>query len=184
MPRKSVRVLSSKISFKGKVFSVTTDEMIEPTGVRAKRDVVRHQGSVVVLAVEDAKPEPRVLLARQYRYTADQFLWELPAGRIDEGEKPLEAAKRELAEETGFSAKRWKKALTFYSSPGFLDEVMHLYLAEALKKGKATPEEDEKISMRFFPLSQVVRRITAGKMNDGKLIAGVLWYALKRQQRQ
>jgi ADP-ribose pyrophosphatase len=182
MPGKSARVLSSKTSFKGKVFSVTTDEMIEPTGVRAKRDVVRHQGSVVVLPVDDSGREPRVLLIRQYRYTADEYLWELTAGRIDEGEKPLEAAKRELAEETGFSARKWKKALTFYSSPGFLDEVMHLYLAEALTAGEATPEEDEKISMRFFPLSQVVRMIAAGKMNDGKLIAGVLWYAFKRGQ--
>lgn len=183
MPRAKARVLSSKTSFKGKVFSVTTDEMVEPTGVRAKRDVVRHQGSVVVLPVDNSGPEPRVLLVRQYRYTADEYLWELTAGRIDEGETPLAAAKRELAEETGFSAKKWKKALAYYSSPGFLDEVMHLYVAETLIKGEATPEEDEKITVRFFPLSQLVRMITAGKMNDGKLIAGVLWYAHQSGQR-
>src|ERR671921_1099193 len=100
MPGKRARVLSSKTIYKGKVFSVSTDEMVEPTGVRAKRDVIRHQGSVVVLAADDAKPEPRILLARQFRYSADDFLWELPAGRIDEGESPLAGAKRELTEET------------------------------------------------------------------------------------
>jgi len=171
------RVFSSRTVYKGKVFSVTSDDIEEPNGVRARRDIVRHQGSVVVLAVETDDAQPRVLLIRQYRYAADETMWEIPAGRIDDGEQPLEGAKRELIEETGFRAKKWKRALSFYPSPGFMSEIMHIYLAEDLTSGKAAPEEDEKISKRFFPLSSVVKMIDSGKIRDGKTIAGVLWYA-------
>ncbi len=116
--KSAVKVLSSKVSFRGKVFSVTTDRVLEPNGVSAVRDVVRHSGSVVVLAIDDTEREPRVLLERQYRYAARDYLWEIPAGRIDGKEKPLAAAKRELREETGYTAKSWSKALFFYPSPG------------------------------------------------------------------
>jgi ADP-ribose pyrophosphatase len=168
--------------YKGKVFSVTSDNVVEPNGVHAKRDIVRHQGSVVVLVVDTSGAEPRVLLIRQYRYAPDENMWEIPAGRIDDGEQPLEGAKRELAEETGFSARKWKRALSFYPSPGFMSEIMHIYLAEDLTSGKATPEEDERITKRFFPLSAVVKMINAGKIRDGKTIAGVLWYAQKTRR--
>ena len=176
------RVLSSRTVYKGKVFSVTSDNVVEPNGVHAKRDIVRHQGSVVVLVVDTSGAEPRVLLIRQYRYAPDENMWEIPAGRIDDGEQPLEGAKRELAEETGFSARKWKRALSFYPSPGFMSEIMHIYLAEDLTSGKATPEEDERITKRFFPLSAVVKMINAGKIRDGKTIAGVLWYAQKTRR--
>src|SRR5512140_3810018 len=99
---KKVRVLSSKTVFTGPVFSVTLDEVVEPSGVRARRDTVRHQGSVVVLVVDESKKPVRVLLLRQYRYPANESLWELAAGRIEHGEKASAAAKRELIEETGF----------------------------------------------------------------------------------
>jgi ADP-ribose pyrophosphatase len=170
------RVLSSRIVFRGKVFSVTSDEVIEPSGVRARRDIVRHPGSVVVLAVDNSRPEPRVLLEYQYRYAADAFLWELPAGRIDEGESELTAAKRELMEETGYRAERWKLAVKYYASPGFMDETMAIYLAQELRRGKAQPESDEAIRKRLFPLSAAVRMIMRGKIRDGKTIAGVLWF--------
>jgi ADP-ribose pyrophosphatase len=153
---------------------------VEPNGVHAKRDIVRHQGSVVVLPVDATGSEPRILLIRQYRYASDEMMWEIPAGRIDDGEQPLEAGKRELVEETGFTARKWKRALSFYASPGFMDEIMHILLAEDLTSGKATPEEDERITKRFFPLSTVVNMINSGKIRDGKTIAGVLWYAQKR----
>src|ERR1051325_8565535 len=126
-----VRIMSSKVSFRGPVFSVVTDEVEEPGNVRARRDVVRHSGSIVILAVDDSGRRPRVLLERQYRYAAGRRMWELPAGRIDAGEDKLTAAKRELLEETGYSASRWQRALSFYVSPGFLDESMTVYL-EAL----------------------------------------------------
>jgi len=130
---------------------------------------------VVVLAVDESRREPRVLLEYQYRYAADQFLWELPAGRIDEDESELAAAKRELLEETGYTAARWDLALKYYASPGFMDETMAIYLARDLRRGKAKPESDESIRKRLFPLSDVIRNIMKRKIHDGKTIAGVLW---------
>jgi ADP-ribose pyrophosphatase len=173
--KQSLKVLSSRVSFRGPVFRVTTDEVIEPSGVKARRDVVRHHGSVVIMAVDDSKSEPRVLLVRQYRYAAQEEMWELPAGRIDDGESELEGAKRELQEETGYTASKWKRALHFYVSPGFLDETMAVYVARDLTRGKANPEEDEVIAKRFFPLSTAVRMALTGKLRDAKTISGVLW---------
>jgi ADP-ribose pyrophosphatase len=167
--------LSSKVVFKGKVFSVTSDRVKEPNGIEAQREVIRHSGSVVVLALEESGPEPRVLLERQYRYAAEQFMLELPAGRIDPGESPLNAGKRELLEETGYTASSWKKVLFFYPSPGFLDETMTVFLARGLKEGKPQPEDDESIECHLLPLSNVLADILAGKMRDGKTIASVLW---------
>ncbi len=181
---KRARIVSSRISYKGPVFSVTTDEVEEPGGIRARRDVVRHTGSVVVLAVDDSGAEPRILLERQYRHAARQFLWELPAGRIDKGERELAAAKRELLEETGYRARSWKKALHFYVSPGFLDETMSIYLALGLEAGVAQPEEDEKIAIRFFSLSGAVRMATNGVIRDAKTISGIMWLASTVRQRQ
>jgi len=172
-----VKVLSSRAVYRGKVFQVTQDEIVEPNGVRAVRDVVRHSGSVVILAVDRSRSEPRVLLARQYRYCAGDYLWELPAGRIDEGELPLTAAKRELLEETGYTASKWKEALFFFPSPGFLNETMAVFVAEGLKRGKARPEEDEMISKRLFSLPSALRLVMRNKIRDGKTIAGVLWLA-------
>ncbi len=180
---KKVRVLSSKTVFRGPVFSVTLDEVVEPSGVRARRDTVRHTGSVVVLAVDDTRKEPRVLLLRQYRYPANDWLWELSAGRIDPGESELAAARRELLEETGFTARRWKHLFTYYSSPGFMDETMALYLATGLTAGRAQPEEDEVIGKRFFPLRQALGMIRSGKVRDGKTIAGLLWFERERRTR-
>jgi len=176
---KQARVLSSRISYQGPVFSLTTDQVEEPGGVRARRDVIRHSGSIVVLAVDDAarKTEPRILLERQYRHAAQSMMWELPAGRIDDGETALTAAKRELLEETGYSARHWKRILHFYVSPGFLDETMTIYLARGLQAGKAQPEADERIATRFFSLSEAKRMALNGRIRDAKTICGVLWLA-------
>jgi ADP-ribose pyrophosphatase len=118
-----------------------------------------------------------VLLVRQYRHAAQQYLWELCAGRIDKGENELTAAKRELLEETGYAAARWKRILKFYASPGFVAETMSIYLATGLRPGIAQPEEDEVIETKFFPLSVAVRMVMAGRIHDGKTISGVLWLA-------
>ena len=178
----AARVLRGRTVFRGKVFHVTSERVIEPgvgsrAAVKVRRDIVRHPGSVVVMALDEDEGgrEPRILLERQYRYAAKARLWELPAGRIDPGERPLAAAKRELLEETGYTAARWQPALRFWSSPGFLDEQMAVYLARGLRPGKARPEEDEIISKRFFPLPAAVQMIMSGKIADAKTIAGVLW---------
>lgn len=178
------RVLSSRVGYRGPVFSVTTDEVEEPGGVRARRDVIRHSGSIVVLAVEDPgkatrRAEPRILLERQYRHAAHSMMWELPAGRIDDGETALTAAKRELLEETGYSARQWKRILHFYVSPGFLDESMTIYLARGLRAGVARPEADERIAVNFFGLSEATRMALNGRIRDAKTIAGILWLAHK-----
>ena len=143
--------------------------------MRARRDVVHHNGSVVVLAVDENKREPHVLLERQYRHAANSYLWELPAGRIDPGEKPLPAAKRELLEETGYTATRWKRILTFYASPGFVAETMSVYLATGLRAGTAQPEDDERIQLRMLPLSAALRMVLNGTIRDAKTISSILW---------
>jgi ADP-ribose pyrophosphatase len=169
------RVLSSREVYNGPAFRVTAEDVLEPSGVRTRRDIVRHSGSVVILAVEESGSEPRVLLERQYRHAAGQLLWELPAGRIDNGENDLTAAKRELLEETGYTASRWRRILSFYASPGFLAETMNLYEARGLRPGKAQPEADEVIHIRIVPLSAAVRMVMRGTIKDAKTISGILW---------
>jgi ADP-ribose pyrophosphatase len=175
------RVLSSREVYHGPAFRVTADQVLEPSGVRTRRDIVHHSGSVVILAVEEGVSDPRVLLERQYRYAARQMLWELPAGRIDKGENDLHAAKRELLEETGYTAKRWRRILRFYASPGFLAEAMNLYLARGLRAGRAQPEPDEVIHVRMVPLSAAVRMVMRGAIKDGKTISGILWLSQSRE---
>ena len=169
------RVLSSKEVHRGPVFWVTSDQIIEPGSIEVRRDVVWHPGSVVVLAVDETKPEPLILLEVQYRYTVGRKIWELPAGSIDPGETELAGAKRELLEETGFTAKSWKRILKFHVSPGILSETMAIFLARGLKPGKAQPEADEVIDVRFVPLSKAARMVRSGQICDAKTICGVLW---------
>ena len=175
--RKRARVLSSRTVYRGPVFWVTSDRVLEPSGVYARRDIVRHTGSVVILATEDRGREPLVLMECQYRHAAQAYLWELPAGRIDHGEKPLAAAKRELLEETGYRASRWQKVLNFYASPGFVAEPMTVFWARRLQPGRAQPEEDEVILHRLVPLSRAVRMVNRGAIRDAKTISSVLWLA-------
>jgi ADP-ribose pyrophosphatase len=172
---KRARLLSSRITYRGPVFWVTTDRVLEPGGLRVRRDIIHHSGSVVVLAVDESGTAPRVLLERQYRHAAQDFLWELPAGRIDPGENELQAARRELLEETGYTATRWRRILKFYASPGFVAETMAVYLATGLRKGIAQPEEDEIIHKRLVPLGRAVRMAIKGTIRDAKTIASVLW---------
>lgn len=179
--RKSARVLSSRTVYKGPVFWVTSERVVEPSGVRTLREVVRHSGSVVVLATGDGGRQPRVLLEHQYRHAAEDYLWELPAGRIDEGEEALAAAKRELLEETGYTAKRWKRILKFFASPGFVAEPMTVFWARDITAGRAQPEADEVIQHRLVPLSKAVKMIQRGTIRDAKTISSVLWLALHQK---
>lgn len=174
-----VKIVSRKQAYQGPVFGVTTYEVQEPGGIKVRRDVVTHSGSVVILAVEESQHHhgPKVLLIRQYRHPVRDYLWELPAGRKDEGEELLAGAKRELLEETGISARRWKHGFRFWASPGFLDETMDIFLAQGLTHGEAQPEEDENIEVSFVPLSQAVQMVMQGKIVDAKTMTGILWLA-------
>ncbi len=170
---KKAKVLSSTTIYEGQVFGIRRDEVIEPSGVRTIREVISHPGSVVVLPV---LPDGRILLIQQYRHAARQYLWELVAGRIDPGETPKVAAARELIEETGYRAKRFRVFLDIFPTPGFLEERMFILLAEGLTAGEAEPEEDEKIISRAYNRKQLEEMIRSGKLRDAKSIAGILYY--------
>jgi ADP-ribose pyrophosphatase len=173
--KRKARLVSSRTVYDGPVFWVTADHIIEPGGIKVRRDLIHHSGSVVVLAVDDSNAIPRVLLERQYRHAAGDYLWEIPAGRIDPGENELNAAKRELIEETGYRAARWRRILKFYASPGFVAETMAVYMATGLREGEAEPEEDEIIHHRMVPLPTAVKMVLNGTIRDAKTISSVLW---------
>jgi len=166
-------VVKSEMIYEGPVFGLRRDEVVEPSGVRAVREVITHPGSVVVLPI---LPDKRILLIRQYRHATRQYLWELVAGRIDEGEKPKEAALREMIEETGYRAKKVKVFLEVFPTPGFLEERMYILLAEGLTAGEATPEEDERIEAQAFTRKEVEKMIERNEIRDAKTIVGVLYY--------
>ncbi len=169
-----VKVTSSETLFQGRLFALKRDHIFEPGGIEALREVIVHPGSVVVLPVF---PGGRILLIRQYRHAAGQYMWELVAGHREEHETFREAAPRELQEETGYIAGSFTKLLDIYPSPGLLSEKMEIYLAEDLTKGKSQPEDDEKITARILTLAEVESWIRSGKIVDSKTVAGVLYYS-------
>ncbi|MBZ5592024.1 MAG: NUDIX hydrolase [Acidobacteriia bacterium] len=164
-----MKLLSSRELYRGPIFWVTEDHAKDPGGFEIHRAIVRHGGSSVMMPVDDRR---RILMVRQYRLPARASLWELPAGRLDPGEKPLTTAKRELQEETGYRARRWKKLISFYPSPGFVSEKMTIFLATDLTAGEAKPMDDERIECRWFSAKQVEQMIHSNKIQDGKTIIG------------
>jgi len=167
------KILRSKLVYQGPIFGVRRDEVLEPTGVRATREVITHPGSVVVLPV---LPDGRIVLIRQYRHATRLFMWELVAGRMDPGESIRQAAARELIEETGYRAKRLRVFLDMFPTPGFLEERMYVLLADGLTVGEAEPEEDERITAKAFTRKEIENMLRRGKLRDAKSIAGLLYY--------
>jgi ADP-ribose pyrophosphatase len=181
-PSTKPRLLSSKIAYKGKVFSVVTDRVQEPGGSINTRDVIRHNGSIVILAVDESNPkDPEIVFERQYRHAAGRFLIELPAGRVEPHEAPLAAAKRELIEETGYRAKRWTLLTKYFASPGFLGEWMQIYLARDIREGTANPEPDEQIEVFRLKLSEALALVAENKIHDGKTLIGLMLYDAARR---
>jgi ADP-ribose pyrophosphatase len=176
---RSMKIISSQEVLKNKLFTVADEVATDPSGFEIHRFIVRHPGSAVMMPVDD---KDRVLLVKQFRLPAKRELWELPAGRLDPGESPLKAAKRELREETGYKAKKWVKLASFWATPGYVDEKMNLFLALDLTQGKQEPMDDERIEIRWFSKTELGDLIRAGKILDGKTIIGYfLWLEYRRK---
>jgi ADP-ribose pyrophosphatase len=165
-----MKIVTSREYFRNSLISLTVDDVLDPAGFALTRAIVHHPGSAVVLARDSRR---RVLMVRQFRVPVRDYLWELPAGKMDPGESPLRTARRELKEETGFTARRWKKLTGFWASPGFLGEKMNIFLAEDLRPGAAVPMEDERIERRWFTLSELEAGILGGRIVDGKTMIGL-----------
>jgi len=175
---KLLRVLKSREIYRGRLIQLKVDSIVEPGGVRAEREVVHHAGSVVILAHSS---DGRVVLVRQYRYPAREFLWELIAGGLESGEKPLAAAPRELLEESGYRARKFRLLFDFFPSPGILTEKMFLVEATGLTRSKAKPDPDERIEVGHFTPAQMMKMIKSGQIRDAKTLVGILWFCYKNQ---
>jgi ADP-ribose pyrophosphatase len=175
-----VRRLDRRVVYSGRILTLEVDRVIEPGGIEVEREVVRHAGAAVILPMT---AEDRLVLVRQYRYAVNDFLWEIPAGHIAPGESPDETARRELAEETGLHPARLEKLTAFFPSPGFSDEVMHLFLATDLQERSACPDEDESIEVGQFTLEEAATLLSQGDIRDGKTILGLM-FMMERRHRQ
>ncbi|MCR4405134.1 MAG: NUDIX hydrolase [Candidatus Acetothermia bacterium] len=165
------RVAAAEVLYSGRLLRLELLRLAEPSGQIHEREVVRHPGAVAIVSLLGE----RVLLVRQYRAPVGKELWELPAGTLEPGESPLECAKRELEEETGYLAREWRKLAEFYTTPGFCDERMVLFLAKGLEPAAGRkPAEDESIELREFTLAEVERLLRRGELEDAKTIVGLL----------
>jgi ADP-ribose pyrophosphatase len=169
-----MQITSSKEIYNCGIFRVTEDEADDPTGFHIKRSIIRHPGSAVIAPIDE---QGRMLLVRQFRLPANRYLWEIPAGKIDDGENAFQAAQRELGEETGLTAKSWKELVSFYPSPGYVGEKMTLFLATDLTQGEAHNMDDERIECRWFTPKEVQEAIQTGEVQDAKTIIGFLMAA-------
>jgi ADP-ribose pyrophosphatase len=176
-----MKIVSSKEVLRNKLFTVCDEIAIDPDGFEIHRNIIRHPGSAVMIPVDDRN---RVLLVRQFRLPASQKLWEVPAGRLDPGETPLKAARRELEEETGVRAKQWVKLASFYASPGYVAEKMNLFLATGLTLGSQNLMDDERIEIEWFSVRQIRDMIQTSKIVDAKtIIAYYLWLDWRKGQK-
>ena len=164
------KTLSSEYVFRGKVIDVKRDDILVSNGHKSIREVVEHSGGVVILAIKDGK----ILTVNQFRYPIKTTSIELPAGKLEVGENPDFASKRELEEETGYIAKNWKSLGYIYTSVGFCNEKLYLYLATDLEYKQVNPDEDEIIEAKEYPIKEVFEMIDNGKINDAKTLCALL----------
>jgi ADP-ribose pyrophosphatase len=162
--------LASKDIFSGRIIKVRVDTVSLPGGGQSTREVVEHAGAVAIVAVDE---DDNIIMVQQYRKPVEAVLLEIPAGTMEDNEDPFECARRELQEETGFTAEHWTKILSYYSAPGFTDEHLHLYMAAGLTGGEKNPDEDEFVETVRMPLNEAYRMIFDGKIADGKSIIGI-----------
>ena len=166
--------------FKGRIIDLNVHDIILPNGKRSKREIVNHPGAVAVIAVTD---ENKMILVRQYRKALEKTIAEIPAGKLEKGEEPLTCAKRELEEETGITAEKWTSLGSFYTSPGFADEKLYLYLAEDLREGIINTDEDEFVEMFEVTLSEAEDLMKKEIIHDAKTVFAVQYLQLRGQGR-
>ena len=162
---------SSEIVYHGVIFDVERMQVSLPDGKPARRDLVRHRGACAIVAIN---AQQELVLVRQYRAAFDDIVVELPAGKIDPGEDPRVCAERELAEETGYTSAHWQKLTVMLSSPGFCDEVLHIYLATDIRGGQRHLDEGEFVDVQLVPFHDAVQQIMQGRLQDAKTIVGIL----------
>lgn len=175
-------LIGSERRYQGRVIHLDVDTVRFPDGSTGQLEMIRHPGASAVVPLLDdlTAPDPRVLLIRQFRHAADGVIWEIPAGRLDPGERPEDCARRELEEETGMRAGRLEALTTIYTTPGFTDERIHLFLASGLTPGATAREGDEVLEMHPIRLSEAVRMIQDGTIQDAKTIIALLSLAVTR----
>jgi ADP-ribose pyrophosphatase len=178
MSRTIAQILSSRRLFAGRVLALDLDEVEEPGGVRGVREVVRHPGSVAMLPVHE---DGRVVLVSQYRHPVGAAMWELPAGRLEPGETPEVGARREMEEEVGLLADHVEPLSTYFTSPGFCDEVMHLFRATGLRPGRPHPDADEVIETLALPLEEALAMVARGEIREGKTLVALLLESERRR---
>ena len=172
--------LSRESIYKGKIISLDVEQIRLPNGGQATREIVRHPGAVCVIAILDGK----LLVVDQYRKALGKTIMEIPAGKLEPGEDPMEAAMRELEEETGYSCGSLRKLSSFYTAPGFCDELIHLYLAEDLHEGEAHPDEDEFLDVLTLTPEEAERYMAEGRIQDAKTLMAVQAWELARLKGQ
>ncbi len=173
----TMKIISSTELLKNRLFTVVDEVATDSSGFQIHRSIIKHPGSAVMMAVDE---NDQILLVKQFRLPAEQDLWELPAGRIDPGETALEAARRELHEETGYHAEQWTELVSYWASPGYVAEKMTIYLAQNLTAGPQQPMDDERIEIRWFPKDELADWIRSGKILDGKTLVGYFMWLDKK----
>lgn len=170
------KTLKSQEIFRGRIVNLRVDTVLLPDQRQSTREVIEHVPAVAIVALDD---KGNIIMVRQFRKPVEEVLLEIPAGLMDSGEEPLISAKRELREETGLTASHWEKILSYYSTPGFTNECLHLYLATGLSQGEVEPDEDEFVEIVSMPLEKAYDMIFKGQVKDGKSIIGIQ-YAMQK----
>jgi len=180
MSRLEEKTVKSQTIYEGNIIRVQLDQVILPDGGTSQREIVKHPGAVAVVAITDEK---KLVLVRQFRKPLEKTILEIPAGKLEPGEDPRACAFRELEEETGYQAEEMTPLVSFYTSPGFADEIMHLYVANGLRKGEAQPDQDEFVELVELTLPEAWQRIADGEICDAKTVAAVYYWQLKEMQK-
>jgi len=170
------KTVSSNKIFAGKIIKLFVDEVLLPNGQHSKREIVKHPGAVATIAVTK---DEKLVLVKQYRKALEKITLEIPAGKLEAGEEPVACARRELEEETGYRAKKMKPLYSFYTSPGFADEMIHLFWAEELEQGRVNPDQDEFVDLVELTMDECFAAIEAQQICDAKTILAVQLWKLK-----